>query len=409
MMKRLALLLALIAAPAAAQSTSVPTAQINTAVTDANALASQAATIGTNAKSVGTTATSISTNAKSIAALANTITSQAATINSLVTTINNQSTTLNAQAKALSSTMTAWIHGSSGGGGGGGLPSGVTLTAIDGETLTGTTMSHNFYGRNSYTYAASGSFNTAYANGWDSPNFFPIGPWEEEFFQSSDVTFYNALVWNTDFNTGDVNFNFANTNKVYIVYSPGATVDGTMGTETVALLASDENYAAGVANIASTALSVQNNRPWWLQSTVGILQTGAIGGVPMSTILSEGNPAPSSTTRHFDWNTADTYWFIQGHEEEGGLDGSGTPVTQGDTGANMGSAYNLSGNATYAQQARGHPYGDAVDVYRQQLVGGGYPAPLHLTHKPSISIHCTRPALLEKRKEQANVALNHQR
>jgi hypothetical protein len=55
MMKHLALFLALIAAPAAAQSTSVPTAQINTAVTNANALASQATAIGANAKSIGTT------------------------------------------------------------------------------------------------------------------------------------------------------------------------------------------------------------------------------------------------------------------------------------------------------------------------------------------------------------------
>jgi hypothetical protein len=120
MMKHLALLLALLAAPASAQSTSVPTAQINTAVTDANALASQAATIGTNAKSVGTTATSVSANATNIAktatlansiTLANTVTTQAATINSLVTTITNQSATISSQANSLSSTMLAWLHG----------------------------------------------------------------------------------------------------------------------------------------------------------------------------------------------------------------------------------------------------------------------------------------------------------
>src|SRR5215472_7548161 len=32
-----------------------------------------------------------------------------------------------------------------------GLPAGVTLVPIDGETMSGNTMSHNFYGRTGYT------------------------------------------------------------------------------------------------------------------------------------------------------------------------------------------------------------------------------------------------------------------
>ena len=128
MMKRFALLLAMIAVPAAAQSTSVPNASITQAATNATALATQATAIAINAKSIGTNATSISANATQIAktatlansiSLANTVTSQAATINSLVSTINSQSTTINSQATALSATMLAWLHGSSGGGGGG--------------------------------------------------------------------------------------------------------------------------------------------------------------------------------------------------------------------------------------------------------------------------------------------------
>lgn len=66
-------------------------------------------------------------------------------------------------------------------GGGGQLPAGVTLSPIDGETLTGannltaTTNTHSYYTSHGFTNAASSSFNSAYNNGgWDDPRFFPI-------------------------------------------------------------------------------------------------------------------------------------------------------------------------------------------------------------------------------------------
>jgi hypothetical protein len=93
MMKHLAVLLALlIAAPAAAQSTSVPNASITQAATNATALATQATAIGANATSIAKTAGN-----KKVINWANTINSQAATLQS--------------QANALSAMMLAWVHG----------------------------------------------------------------------------------------------------------------------------------------------------------------------------------------------------------------------------------------------------------------------------------------------------------
>ena len=140
------------------------------------------------------------------------------------------------------------------------LPPGVTLQQIDGGPT--------YYASNGFTNAASGTYNTNYAEGWDSPNFFPIGPWMGEYFQAEDATTYAALNWNTDFGTGDVNYQFADQNKLYLIVNPTAQVDGTgPGPETVGIIPADENYTAAVTSIETTANSIQDNRFMWLQNT----------------------------------------------------------------------------------------------------------------------------------------------
>ena len=63
------------------------------------------------------------------------------------------------------------------------LPAGVTLQQIDGGP--------NYYGNNGFTYAA--------AAGWDSPNFFPIGPWLAPLLDQSDANRWLDLGLNTAF------------------------------------------------------------------------------------------------------------------------------------------------------------------------------------------------------------------
>lgn len=61
------------------------------------------------------------------------------------------------------------------------LPAGVTLQAIDGETMTSsTTMSLNYFSRNNFTYGTNASVMNGtgiWSEGmtWDDPRFYPIG------------------------------------------------------------------------------------------------------------------------------------------------------------------------------------------------------------------------------------------
>ena len=61
------------------------------------------------------------------------------------------------------------------------LPPGVTLQQIAGGP--------NYYTNNGFTSAANA--------GWDSPNFFPIGPWLDMLITQSDATRWHDLGWNT--------------------------------------------------------------------------------------------------------------------------------------------------------------------------------------------------------------------
>ena len=61
------------------------------------------------------------------------------------------------------------------------LPPGVTLQPIDGGP--------NYYTNNGFTSAANA--------GWDSPNFFMIGVWEDMLITQSDATRWHDLGWNT--------------------------------------------------------------------------------------------------------------------------------------------------------------------------------------------------------------------
>ena len=83
----------------------------------------------------------------------------------------------------------------------GGLPPGVTLQHIDGGP----------------TYYADHGFTNAVNMGWDSPNFFPIGPFDSSYSSQTDVNTWSALGWNTAFADGGINLSLAASHGVSVI------------------------------------------------------------------------------------------------------------------------------------------------------------------------------------------------
>jgi hypothetical protein len=224
------------------------------------------------------------------------------------------------------------------------LPSGVTLQQIDGGP--------NYYADNGFTYAANA--------GWDNPDFFPIGPWLDSLLVQSDASRWLDLGWNTAFGvTGNTDLSIARANGISVIQDANAGILPGTGAETVGLLSADENYTASVASVNNTPNSTQDNRFWWLQNTWTVLAYGAIGNTPMSQIMTQQLSTPDGTTRHFNTDSADVYWFTG--SKDGGILGQDAGI------------YGLS-QLTEAQGARGSNYGDMVDILR--FYQTTYPAPI---------------------------------
>ena len=227
------------------------------------------------------------------------------------------------------------------------LPSGVTLQQIDGGS--------NYYANNGFTYAANA--------GWDSPNFFPIGPWEAPIFDQNDVNTYRALNWNTFFNiTANTNLSLARSNGFWIIQNAADGILPGTGAETVGLLSADENLTASVNSVETTANSIQDGRFWWLQNpwpalvpnvSIDSLQPLTGSDYTMAQIMSQQWPTPNGTTRNFNVVSADLYWF-SGSKDGGVL-------------AEGGQIYGLPGPMTVAQGARGSNYGDMIDIERSYM------------------------------------------
>ena len=223
----------------------------------------------------------------------------------------------------------------------------VTLQPIDGGS--------NYYAVHGFTYAANA--------GWDSPNFFPIGPWEAPIFDQNDVNTYRALNWNTFFNiTANTNLSLARSNGFWIIQNAADGILPGTGAETVGLLSADENLIASVNSVETTANSIQDGRFWWLQNpwpalvpnvSIDSLQPLTGSDYTMAQIMSQQWPTPNGTTRNFNVVSADLYWF-SGSKDGGVL-------------AEGGQIYGLPGPMTVAQGARGSNYGDMIDIERSYM------------------------------------------
>lgn len=246
------------------------------------------------------------------------------------------------------------------------LPSGVTLKAIDGETLTSsTTMSNNYYTRNSYTGAS--------VMNWDSPSFFSIGTFLCDYDASivpSSITNFNTLGWNTIQTWAHLNTASVTANNVSAV---GSFQSGTLSSPNlVGVNTFDEpsTFAQGVSTpISGLANATQDTIFWQINNTINFANGSSLSGDP-APHTPTGNLAalvatPTGGNRHIDLQSIDIYWFA------GSRDANWTPF-MGPLGKTF---YGLGSNITADQAQRGSNYGDVIDRLRS-FQASGTPAPL---------------------------------
>src|SRR5882724_11568898 len=203
--------------------------------------------------------------------------------------------------------------------GGGGIPAGVTLQAIDGETmLTSTTMSHTYYSGNGFTYASN---NASYPTvNWDSPSFFPIMC----FFglNTPDMTQFVDLGLNVSSpDTGASDLALMATNNVQgfngLDQSTHVLDNNPNGDWLISFHMDEPATTADIqypmANTGSEPrlnAAGQAGRMWDVSTTVNTIIGGDIGGTAMSTVVALNNFSKvGGGTRSIDLLSNDIYWF----------------------------------------------------------------------------------------------------
>jgi hypothetical protein len=265
------------------------------------------------------------------------------------------------------------------GGGGGTLPAGVTLRAIDGETLSNqsdpTSMSMNYYGRAtadkpSFTYCTNRAFNGA---SWDDPSFWMFGDYYGSYFYAqSDVDAFKALGLNATFRmTQDSNYALAQSNGIWMIngnVSTGSasgvsTYENTFQSGTVACHM-DDNYQSlqdFIDQIQITPNAQQDGRFFQVTGGHNWFYYQNVSGVACQTIMGTLYTTPNGTKRHWEVQACDEYFFAIQIQ----------PAGQYRTGL----TYNLGRSATQDETARGSHYGDIID--KQRSICTTYPAPIY--------------------------------
>ena len=181
------------------------------------------------------------------------------------------------------------------------MPLGVTLEQINGGP--------NYYGDQGLTYAHNA--------GWDSPSFFPIGPFLASLVTRSDAARWLDVGWNTAFTlTSDSHLSVARSNTIWVIQNMQERLIPGTGVETVGLMSYDEpnTFARGVSGpIGGTTNRVQDGRFWWLNNTWKFIHFGALNGTPApktaATDLNYLVATPDGSLRHIDIQSVDMYWF----------------------------------------------------------------------------------------------------
>jgi hypothetical protein len=248
-----------------------------------------------------------------------------------------------------------------------GLPAGVTLQAIDGETMTSpTTMSNNYHSRNGFTFASS---NSSYpGQTWDDPKFFRISDYYGLTQGANDPTAEIATMVDLGLNCS--NSITTNTNP-YTDLPPtiwgiaggigpgytGGQPENPAGNYIIAIHIDEIDAATPIGSVTN---AYQDNRFWnFGMSWNGLV--GDIGGVPYATIINQNNATPNATTRKCDWAGGDFYWFSAGATNgDSAVKAEGGCVWAVPTNNNV----NAQPALTVDQMQRASNYGNMIDVWR---------------------------------------------
>jgi hypothetical protein len=204
-------------------------------------------------------------------------------------------------------TMGALSSSGSGGSSTGMLPSGVTLQAIDGETmLSPTVMTNNYFARNGFTYATNTSFG---AKSWDDPTYFllvsyyGISMGQLSQFQDLGYTISVAVTGGTDPVTD------LQANRIW-----GVPATPTTSTTEIPLAAATPGIHIDEADptpfIANLPNANQDHRFIDLVLTATQYAFGTIGPYTMAQLLAPNIfPTPNGTLRSVDTFGGDCYFF----------------------------------------------------------------------------------------------------
>jgi hypothetical protein len=249
------------------------------------------------------------------------------------------------------------------------LPTGVSLQAIDGESLasgctetappTTCTNTHNYYASNGFTYAASAAYN---GMSWDDPRFFPIANFYA-FYPTNSTTTFKALGMNTT-------LRFATSTSISATLDaagiwaipgvPGAPDNNTgYGNETVGWNVDEPaNFASLTTSIQAEGANAtgrfQQDGMTWNQLHYKNLCVAASPCPPTYTL-----PQVYGTTISISGDgtvtanipSLDIYWFAMSSSSSG--------LTE------CGTIYGIGGGSCSTDQInRGDHYGDMVDDMR---------------------------------------------
>jgi hypothetical protein len=271
--------------------------------------------------------------------------------------------------------------------GGGGInvlfPSGVTMQAIDGETLTNcagtpppTTCNntHSYYARNGFTNAASSTFNANYNNGgWDDPRFFAICQ-DYSFSQGTNTAVFLGLGLSCSHRvTGDFVISTLSAAGIY-AFPQYLGYAGSPSTETVGFHVEEPPDWASVVSDVQSGGNLNAGHFRQVSLTANQIIYGPPSGTPGGTMQSFMS-SPISTSAgnvHLDMAADDMYYFAGSLVDPTNYCSNnyfGGIIYGGSTIGACNNTY-LSAN----QAARGDHYGDMVDIVRSWTTT--YPAPV---------------------------------
>ena len=262
------------------------------------------------------------------------------------------------------------------GGGSGTLPSGVTLQAIDGETmLTATTMSNNYYTSHGYTFVTN---NPSYPGvNWDNPATFPIcnffGVYQADIPTFQSLKFNNPNTTNfsgtsiavtgvADWGNGAGNFTPLITASIFGFPSEGDIPSSSWGNWTPGFHVDDNvSLPSDLQGYINGYGAAVNNRIFSQVLSHNFITAPGLGAQNSVQLLSSNNfVKPGGGTLGIGIIGADFYWFAVSQDVTGNASGAfqaggmlAIPMATGGT-----------PNATTDQMARGSNYGNMIDVYR---------------------------------------------